>query len=255
MNDAPLVYEIVPHTEVVEHFTARAQHYDRSSRWCADPAMMEWLLQLCAPTGNERMLDVACGTGLVARAFRQHVKTVIGVDPTPAMASYALPWLDDFFAGVAEQLPFVEEEFDITVCRQGLQFMQIDAAVSEMVRVTRTGGKVALVNLCAYGDGDESEYFEILRLRNPARKNFFLPNDLKRVLTEAGCGSVQLLQRHIDENVELWADNKAISSDRCKRIREMYEAASPRFRELHQLRYEQGHVIDRMLFAVAIGSR
>jgi SAM-dependent methyltransferase len=241
-------------TDVIDHFTARAAHYDRSSKWCSDPEMMEWLVQLCTPRHTDSMLDVACGTGLLPKAFRAHVGNIVGVDPTPAMAVQALPWIDRHVQAFAERLPFADGTFDLTTCRQGLQFMDVESAAREMVRVTKPAGRVVLIHLCAYGDGDEQEYFEVLRLRNPARRNFFVPADISAILTRAGCASVDLFTWQIDEDVELWADNQAIPSANQEGIRALYRNPSERFSELHCLRHlDGGRVIDRMLFAVAIG--
>ncbi len=155
--------------DVIEHFTARAKKYDESSRWCTDQDLMARVVELAAPQKTDRVLDVACGTGLVSKAFRDHVASIVGLDLTPAMGSQATPWLDSMMIGAAEHMPFKDDEFDLAVCRQGIQFMRAQEAVNEMVRVTRPGGRVVLINLCGFGGGDEEEYFEILRLRNPAR--------------------------------------------------------------------------------------
>ncbi|WP_042689680.1 class I SAM-dependent methyltransferase [Azospirillum sp. B506] len=239
---------------VVEHFTARAGRYDGSSHWCNDPALMERVLALAAPTAGDRVLDVACGTGLVSKAFRPLAGEIVGVDITPAMASQAAPFLDSFVLAQAEDLPFEDGEFDITVCRQGIQFMDAAPAACEMVRVTRKGGRVLLVNLCAYGEEDREEYFEILRLRNPVRRNFFLPDDLSGLLRAAGCREVQAHNHVSEEDVDLWSDNGAIPEANREHIRALYRAASPGFQKHHEVRLAgDGRIVDRMLFTIAVG--
>lgn len=246
----------MPDQDVVEHFTARAQIYDRSSRWCTDPDLMAKLIQVAAPLKTDRLLDVACGTGLVSKGFRPHLASIVGVDPTEAMASQAKPWLDAFELATAERLPFAAGEFDITICRQGIQFMDAERAAAEMVRVTARTGRVILVNLCAYDDVDRAEYNEILRLRNPARRNFFVPADLGILLEKAGCARVELHSWISEEDVDLWSNNGAIEIQSCQRIRDLYVHGSARFKERHGIRRtEHGSVIDRMLFAIAVGYR
>jgi hypothetical protein len=113
-----------------------------------------------------------------------------------------------------------------------------------------------LINLCAYNEEDMREYREILSLRNPARKNFFLPEDLMTLLTEAGCAQVDMHRWISEENANVWSDNGAIVPASRRRIHELYERASQRFRERHGVRLsESGHLIDRMLFAIAVGHR
>jgi SAM-dependent methyltransferase len=237
----------------VDHFTARAMHYDKSSRWCTDNALGDAIVRLTQPTPATSVLDVACGTGLVSRLFHGQVKRVVGLDITPAMAERAKPHLDEFVAGSAEALPFQDDTFDIVVSRQGIQFMDDAKAVKEMVRVAKKGGRICLVQLCAYGPEDREEFFRILRLRNPARKRFYLREDLHRLLADAGCQTISHQDHISEEDVDAWSDNRAIGEDLREGIRRVYRDASPAFRRLHGLRNEGGHFVDRMLFCLALG--
>lgn len=238
---------------VTEHFTDRAAFYDRSSRWCTDPALAAATVAAVAPRPTDRLLDVACGTGLVARHFKGRVAEVVGLDLTPAMFAQAAPHVDRLVEGDATRMPFGDAEFDAVTCRQGIQFMDDAAAVREMVRVTRPGGRIVLVHLCAYGPADREDYFEILRLRNPARRNFYLRTDLERLLLDAGCASAEVRDYVSDEDVEAWADNHAIENERVAALVAVYRQASPAFLALHGVRDEGGRVYDRMLFGIAIG--
>jgi SAM-dependent methyltransferase len=237
----------------LSHFTASAEHYDRSSRWCTDPALAAATVAAVAPNPTMRLLDVACGTGLVARQFTHAVAELVGFDLTPAMFDQAVPHVHRLVQGRAEALPFEAGSFDAVVCRQGIQFMDDAAAVGEMVRVTRPGGRIVLVHLCAYSPEDRAEYFEILRLRNPARRNFYLREDMARLLFGAGCHEVRLQDYVSDEDVDAWADNHAIEDAARAGIRDVYRAASPAFLARHGVRSEDGRYFDRMLFCIATG--
>lgn len=239
--------------DVTNHFAARAATYDRSSSWCTDDELGQITLDLARPEPGSRVLDVACGTGLVSRLFAGRVAEVVGVDITEEMAEQAAPYLDRLVIAPAEKLPFEDGEFDIVTCRQGVQFMDLPQAVSEMVRVVRPGGRVVVVNLCAYGPADREEYFEILRLRNPVRRHFFLPGDLENVLRDAGCDEVEVRNHISAEDVDVWSDNGAIEEDRREAIREVYRKASPDFHALHAVEQPHGRFVDHMLFVAAAG--
>jgi DNA gyrase subunit B len=240
---------------VVSHFTARAHKYDDSSKWCTDAAMLQTIIGCLRPSAEATVLDIACGTGLVSRELHGRVKRLVGIDLTAAMFDQARDHVDALVKGSAEGLPFAGRSFDIVVERQGIQFMNAAAAVREMARVTKPGGKVCLVQLCAYGSEDQEEYFEILRLRNPARRNFFMKDDLANLLTEAGCAEVQVTDFISDEDVERWADNGAIEDERRQGIRTIYQSASGGFNRYHAVRIEDnGRILDRMLFGIAIGT-
>jgi SAM-dependent methyltransferase len=97
-------------------------------------------------------LDVACGTGAVARLLAERVKPtgrVVGLDINPGMLAVArlaapsqnIEWLE----GSAVKMPLPDATFDAVVCQQGLQFFpDKPAALSEMRRVLRPGGRLTL---------------------------------------------------------------------------------------------------------------
>lgn len=242
--------------KVIHYFTQRAPDYDCSSRWCMDEALSNRLIDLLQPRPADVVLDVACGTGLVARALRPHVARIVGVDVTPEMLHRAGDSLDEPLLAKAEALPFDDGQFDLVVCRQGLQFLDVSRAVVEMVRVARPGGKICLINLCAYGPEDRDEFFEILRLRNPVRRNFFLSEDLRQLLRNAGCRQVALHDHVSVEDIGIWSGKAAIGEPQINRIRELYLQASAAFRRLHRVEQDaSGRIRDHMLFGIAIGIR
>ena len=108
----------------------------------------------CVRPGS-RVLDVACGTGVVSRAAAILAGTggsVAGVDlgePTLAIArshpaeENAAPI--DYAQADAAALPFDADDFDVALCQQGLQFFpERAAALAEMRRVLKPGGRVAV---------------------------------------------------------------------------------------------------------------
>lgn len=119
------------------------------------PAIFEpWateLVDLAAPRPGERMLDVACGPGVVARlaARRAGPDQVTGLDINPGMVAVArslpselpISWRE----GSALQMPFPDEAFDVVLCQQGVQFFPDRATgLREMRRVLVPGGRVVL---------------------------------------------------------------------------------------------------------------
>jgi SAM-dependent methyltransferase len=99
---------------------------------------------------GDRVLDVACGTGVLARAAAAAVGpagTVVGLDPNDGMlavASRTAPQIE-WRRGVAEALPFDAASFDAVVSQFGLMFFRDrHAAIGEMRRVLRPGGRLAV---------------------------------------------------------------------------------------------------------------
>ena len=236
------------------HFTARAARYNVSSHWVDDPALGAFTVEALAPAPTDVLLDVACGTGMVSKHFVGRVARIVGADITEAMFEQARPYVNELVVAAGEALPFPDATFDRVVCRQGIQFMRDGDAVREMVRVLKPGGKVCLVHLCAYGEEDRAEYFEILRLRNEARKNFYLRNDLAGLLRDAGAADVIVHDFISEEDVDVWSNTGAITEDAREGIRAVYRTASPAFAQLHAVAVGD-RIVDHMLFGVAVGTR
>src|SRR5215211_2542097 len=111
----------------------------------------EQLVARVAPTRDDIIVDVACGTGIVARVARERLgpeARIVGVDVAPAMLAVARavdPTID-WREGNAVSLPVsAGERFTVLTCQQGLQFMpDKPAAVRERRRVLAPGGRVAI---------------------------------------------------------------------------------------------------------------
>lgn len=100
---------------------------------------------------GERVLDVACGTGIVARLAAGRVGPegeVEALDPNPGMLAVARAATDGAEAIVwhqapAEKMPLPDERFDVVLCGMGLPFFaDRQAAMEEMRRVAVPGGRV-----------------------------------------------------------------------------------------------------------------
>lgn len=102
---------------------------------------------------GERVLDVACGTGLLARLAAERVGpsgTVSGSDVDPALLAVARSAAPahleiDWYETSAEAMPLPDESFDVVLCQMGLQFFSDKpAALREMRRVLVPGGRMVI---------------------------------------------------------------------------------------------------------------
>ena len=108
------------------------------------------LLDAAAVGIGHTVLDVACGTGVVAAAAAERVGpsgAVTGVDINPGMIAVAARTRGVRWAQAdAARLPFPDGGFDRVLCQAGLQFVPDRlGALREMRRVLRPGGRVALL--------------------------------------------------------------------------------------------------------------
>ena len=138
-------------------------------RWLVGPLFQPWaevLLERAQLQDQERVLDVACGTGILARLAKQRLGAkgqVVGVDvsaPMLAVAKSIEPSID-WRPGNATALPVEEsEKFDVIFCQQGLQFFpEKTAAIAEMRRVLAPGGRVAIAT---WRSLEENRFFQDL---------------------------------------------------------------------------------------------
>jgi ubiquinone/menaquinone biosynthesis C-methylase UbiE len=114
----------------------------------------EYLIELATPGPGERVLDVACGTGIVARRAALRVGSggkVVGLDLNEGMLGMASKASSDvrpvieWRQGDATSIPLPDGAFDVVFCQQGLQFFPDQpTALSEMHRVLTPNGRLAL---------------------------------------------------------------------------------------------------------------
>ena len=106
------------------------------------------LIEQAQPRPQDRVLDVACGTGIVARLAAGRGAAAVGIDLNASMIDVAratepsIEWI----VGDACELPLPDETFDLVVCQAGLQFFPDRArAVEEMRRVLKPQGRLTIL--------------------------------------------------------------------------------------------------------------
>lgn len=191
----------------VHHFDeafggSAAENYERYFVPAIAEPLANILIENAALRRGERVLDVACGTGIVARLAARRVGrsgAVTGIDVNPGMLAVArsvtpgdqsIAW----HQGNAEELPLPDESFDVVLTQLSLQFVDDKlAALREMRRVLVPGGRV-LINV----PGRVQKMFAIMADAlathiDPRLAGFLLhvfslsdPEELRRLMTEAG---------------------------------------------------------------------
>ena len=189
-----------------------AEAAERYERYVACYILGPWapLLVDVAHVGvGERVLDVACGTGVVARAAAERVGPagrVVGVDlnstmiavaqSLPAPVGASIEWV----AGSALDLRLRDATMDAVLCQQGLQFFPDKArAMREMRRVLARSGRLALsvwngVGLYNGAVGEALARFvgDAAALQFCASRQVPTEEELQRLATEAGFSAVDL---------------------------------------------------------------
>ena len=185
-----------------------AQSYERFMVPSLFAPWATYLVQRANPQLGERVLDIACGTGIVARTVAPRIGLqgiVIGLDVNPDMINMARTAAErdqiaiEWHTGPAEQIPFLDENFDLILCQFGLMFFtDRHAALKEMHRVLRKGGRVVL---SVWQGIDRHPFYHMLHevsLRHFGKSSvqavFSLgsSDELRILLTESGFQQVEI---------------------------------------------------------------
>jgi SAM-dependent methyltransferase len=140
--------------------------YERITATIRD--LQEAVVGRADPKPGERVLDAATGTGAAAILAAKRGADVVGLDLAPALLETARQRAVEegvpvqFDAGDAEELPYHDASFDVVVSTCGVMFAPDHGAVaSELARVTRPGGRLALG--CWTPDGGLAQMFGMMR--------------------------------------------------------------------------------------------
>lgn len=146
-----------------------------------------------APVG--RVLEVACGPGIVAEAIAPLVSTLVCIDATPEMLALAESRLQKsgqtnvtFQEALAEALPFAAGEFDAIVTRLSFHhFPDLPAVLTECRRVLRPHGRLVVADIVSSANREASALHNALeQLRDPTHVRMFSPSELLAALQAAG---------------------------------------------------------------------
>jgi ubiquinone/menaquinone biosynthesis C-methylase UbiE len=118
-------------------------------------AQREALIRVLGPRRGERVLDVGSGPGFLASAIADAVGeagAVSGIDISEPLNAIARAhckhqaWVE-IRRGSATQLPFSDACFDAAISTQVLEYVEdVDAAIGELLRIVRSGGRVVIVD-------------------------------------------------------------------------------------------------------------
>lgn len=167
----------------------------------SDEEAMRVLVDAAAVSKRDRVLDVCCGTGIVACALAPFVEHVTGIDLTPGMIEQAktlqqrrgltnLTWQ----VGDVTTLPFADETFSVVVSRYSFHHLLDPVKVlREMVRVCRRDGRIVVADVFTTTDAQGAAFDRVEKLRDPSHVRALPLDEMKAMFKDAG-----LAVRHID---------------------------------------------------------
>jgi SAM-dependent methyltransferase len=173
MNDTNQKSTIAGNSETLRptaRFTDRVEDYVKA-RPGYPPDIIGLLEQRCGLTPRSTIVDVGCGTGLLANLFCKYGCSVVGVEPNAAMRMAGQQFLAGYkhfemLDGTAESIPILNGVADFVTAGQAFHWFNPDSARREFKRVLTPNGWVVLVwNYREFKGSKFAEDYEALVLR------------------------------------------------------------------------------------------
>jgi demethylmenaquinone methyltransferase/2-methoxy-6-polyprenyl-1,4-benzoquinol methylase len=223
--------------EMFEQLPARYDEVAAALSFFQDPRWRRAAVEAVAARPDDRVLDVACGTGMVSRALVERWGcSVVGLDQSVAMLGRARSMLArdarlaariELVEGEAEALPFADAEFDHLTYTYLLRYVDDPAAtLRELARVVRPGGRVSSLEFCVprgiwlplwrlytrvglpvLGRLVSRGWFEAGRFLGPSIEGFYRDYPLARQVElwrAAGIGAVEVRRMSLGGGVVIW---------------------------------------------------
>jgi ubiquinone/menaquinone biosynthesis C-methylase UbiE len=214
-------------------FTQQAATFERADLNVAFTSGLPWLLGLAAPRETDRVLDVAGGTGLVARRLAPAVASATVVDATAAMLAEGARAAAseghanvDFVEADARRLPFRDGSFSLVVTRFSLHHVPEPGRVlDEVTRVAAPGGRIVVKDLVSSPDARLALAQDALeQLRDDSHVRMPGPGAVATWLTDRGCAVLRVEQRTLDRPLEPWLEQSVTPEGRAAAVRARLQA-------------------------------
>lgn len=197
---------------IADEFSRQAESFERWAELTDDQVATRFRDAL-GRARDRRLLDIACGPGVVTAAIAAGAASVTGLDATDAMlerararcAKAALRNVE-FKRGDAENLPFADAAFDGVVTRAAVHhFANPQRAFNEMFRILRGGGSAVVVDVVSSEDaGESSLHNAIEQLRDPSHVRMLPASELEAGLARAGFADIAHAGWDANRELEEW---------------------------------------------------
>jgi SAM-dependent methyltransferase len=183
-------------------FALQAATFESPSYLFADERILDWIAGHTAVRADDRILDVAGGTGALGRHLARGAASCVVLDLVPEMLAAAPRRRDVLYVlGDATAMPFADAQFDLVVTRFAVHHLDDPlTAFREMARVGVPGARVVVVDMVDGGFAHN----ELERRRDPSHAAALSRDALLGLLEDAGIAASVVGEREHTIDAERW---------------------------------------------------
>lgn len=199
--------------EAINHsFEIQAPGFESETVHFAKEEYLNYTLSCVNPNKQDTVLEVAAGTCVCGRFFAPFVQTVVCLDATLPMLQIGKREADNhrlnnmvFVKGYAEELPFLDNSFDVVFSRLAFHhFTNVNLVFSEMVRVLKPGGKLVMIDMEAAAEELRDMEDEIETLRDISHVKNMSKAEMMDLFTVNGLSIQKCETTEIRQNLQNW---------------------------------------------------
>lgn len=195
-------------------FEKQASNFESSLLNFSKEDYRQYTISKINPNKDDNVLETASGTCICGRSFAPIVESVVCLDATEAMLRVGKKAAEDnnlknmtFVKGYAEELPFLEDSYDIVFTRLSFHhFTDIEKCFSEMVRVVKKGDKIAVIDMGACEDSLREIQDKIETLRDPSHVKNLSESEMENLFKKYGITIKIKETTEIPQNLINWME-------------------------------------------------
>lgn len=214
-------------SQILDQFSKQAEKFAKIEAH-SDVEAMQLLLDMSEADKDKTVIDVACGPGIVACAFAEKARQVIGVDLVPAMIEQAAKLKDErgienieFEICDVEDLPYQENFFDIVASRYAFHhFSNPGVVLKQMCRVCMPGGIVIIADVTP-PEENISGYNHAEKLRDDSHVSALSEEKFNELGKSAGLHHVQTSRYKLEIKFDTLLEAAFHSEEDCRELKEI----------------------------------
>lgn len=218
------------------HNEAIRQEFEKQAASFSDARytyQLDWMIKELDPQPDDAVLDIAAGTGHIARPLAAKTRYVVALDLTPEMLRRGKAEADAasihnilFELGDAAHLPYLDASFDLVTSRFAVHhFEDPQLQLVEMVRVCRPGGRVGIIDMVVTSEpAIAQEHNRLERLRDQTHTEALSFEGLTSLLGQLGAPVARHATLDAELSVNSWLASSQTPAERAEQVRSALQA-------------------------------